>query len=156
MFKNMFKGGIDMTENYVLARRLIYALYVSDQLFISTAKELHINPTELYVLYSLDNNEFLSQKETSEKMCIPLSTVNTIVKKWEKSGLIVQSPIEGKRREMQISLTQKGKEYARECLKKIYEIHCEAMSKTLEQYPREFIDAIEFFNNCQIEKYKKD
>lgn len=152
----MFKGGVDMTENYVLAKKLIYALYVSDQLFISKAKELHINPTEIYLLYILDNNNSFSQKETSEKMCIPLSTVNTIVKKWEKSGLIVQSPIEGKRREMKISLTQKGKEYARECLEEIYKIHCDAMEKTLERYPREFIDAIEFFNNCQIEMYKKD
>ncbi len=138
-----------MKKEDMLSRRLLYALYGIDEIFVKRAKEMHINNTEISILFVLDNESSFSQKDLSEQMCIPLTTINTIIKKWEKDGIVTQVPIEGKRREMQIILTEKGQLYAEECLGCIYDSQAEAMKLTIERYPEEFVAALEYYSDCQ-------
>lgn len=143
-----------MKEERKLARRLMYAIYGADEVFILKDRGMHINYAELSIMYVLDGDMPCSQKEIAEKMFIPLTTVNTIIKRWEKEGILIQIPIEGKRREMQIVLTDKGKEYAEQYLSFIYKAEEQAIKKTLEKYSAEFIDALECYGECLYESFK--
>ena len=55
---------------------------------------------------------------------------------------------------MQITLTDKGKEYAEQYLNFIYKAEEQAVKKTLEKYSAEFIDALEYYGECLHESFK--
>lgn len=95
-------------------------------------------------MHALDEGASYSQKEIAAEWLIPKTTINTITKRWEKEGLQIQTPIPGKRREMQLTSIDAGKEYAESFLSLIYEAE-EALRETLERYSDEFIEAIEYF-----------
>ena len=60
----------------------------------------------------------------------------------EKKGLVSLSPIPGKRREMNILLTDAGQKLADSVLDKIIEMENAAMKETVEEFSPEFIRAI--------------
>lgn len=96
-------------------------------------------------MYVLDDGKPHSQREISQEWMIPKTSVNTIVKRWEKDGLVIFAHIPGKRREMNIMLTEAGKEYAKQFLSFLYSAEDKALQKTIEKYSDEFIEVIEFF-----------
>ena len=63
-----------------------------------------------------------SQKEICDSWDLPRSTVNTIMKELEVGGYIELSQIKGEKRELNVSLTDKGQKYAEELLAELYEI----------------------------------
>lgn len=137
-----------MSSERDLAHRLMYAFYSVDQFFVAKGKEEKINYAELCLLYGLNDCAVVSQKELAELLYVPATTINTIVKAWEKQGLLVQVPVEGKRREKHLVLTEAGKQYARDHLDFIYQIEEKAMKMTLERYSNDFIDALEYYGSC--------
>ncbi len=78
------------------------------------------SPNLLWILYALNDGEGHSQKEICEEWAIPRSTANTIIKDLESKNYLVLSQIKGKRRELSVSLTPRGKEYADEILSDLY------------------------------------
>ncbi|MCR4818807.1 MAG: MarR family transcriptional regulator [Fretibacterium sp.] len=106
-------------------------------------------------MYALDDGEPHSQKEISRQWLITRQTVNTITKRWEKEGLLVQKPIPGRRREMQILLTKAGRKYAEEFLAFIYQAEEKAIQKTIERYSGEFIEAIGYFAQALKEAFSE-
>lgn len=145
-----------MRDHHEMARRLTYALYSADEIFYLLAKKNGQNYTEIGLMYVLDHETPLSQKDLAEQLCFPATTVNTIIKNWEKEGMVVQVPVEGKRREKHILLTDKGKQSAKELLDLIYQAEEDAMKKTLERYSVEFIDALEYYGNCLSENFREN
>ena len=87
-----------MSEDRKLARRLMYAIYGADEVFILKDRGMHINYAELSIMYVLDGDTPCSQKEIAEQMFIPLTTVNTIFAHKEAEQLI-QLLNAGKKRE---------------------------------------------------------
>ena len=79
------------------------------------------SPNLLWILYALNDGERHRQKRISEEWAIPRSTANTIVKELESKGYVALSPIEGERRELLLSLTPGGKEYADGILSDLYQ-----------------------------------
>ncbi len=91
------------------ARRLALALYNIDVVYLTNEKSKQLSDAELCLMYALDDGEPHSQKDISTQWLVPKTTINTITKRWEKEGLLIQTPIPGRRREMQIILTNAGK-----------------------------------------------
>lgn len=137
-------------------RRLNLALYNIDLAYLISERKKHISDSELCLMYALDDGEPHSQKGISEQWLIPKQTINTITKRWESEGLLVQTPIPGKRREMQITLTDSGKKYAKDFLSFVYEAEETALQKTTERYSDSFIDAIEYFGQSLKDAFRKD
>ena len=129
----------------VTAKRLILALYNIDEVYYASEKKRRLSDAELCILYALDDGQPHSQKEICEKWLVPKTTVNTITKKWESQGLLTLAAISGKRREMQITLTDSGKAFSKEILDFIYRAEDTALTKTLDKYSDTFIDALEYF-----------
>lgn len=145
-----------------LSKRLLYAIYnIKD---LNNFKELNMNMSRLGMLYMISNETNCSQKLMSEKLGIPVTTVNTIIKKWEQDKLIelVQSIINKK--EMNILLTDKGKNYVQNIMNIIDEVEEEAIKTTIAKYTENFVDAIEYYaqtkkdllNKRMAEQYETD
>jgi len=127
------------------AKRLILALYNIDEIYYTSEKKRRLSDAELCILYALDDGQPHSQKEICDKWLVPKTTINTITKKWESQGLLTLAAISGKRREMQITLTDSGKAFSKEILDFIYRSEDTALAKTLDKYSDAFIDALEYF-----------
>ena len=81
-------------------------------------------------------------------MGVPKTTINSTIKKCETARYHTLLPIPGKRREMQICLTEDGRAHAKQLLSPIYQAENRAMEETLKCYPAEFVDAIIYYNKC--------
>lgn len=138
------------------ARRLILALYNIDEVYYLNEGQKKISDAELSVMYALDDGKPHSQREISQEWLVPKTSVNTIVKRWEKEGLLTQTPIPGKRREMHIMLTDAGREYAKDFMSFLYKAEDKALKKTLDKYSEEFIEAIEYFGESLKEAFSEE
>lgn len=138
------------------ARRLILALYNIDEVYYLNEGQKKISDAELSVMYALDDGKPHSQREISQEWLVPKTSVNTIVKRWEKEGLLTQTPIPGKRREMHIMLTDAGREYAKDFMNFLYKAEDKALKKTLDKYSEEFIEAIEYFGESLKESFAEE
>jgi len=139
-----------------VARRLILALYNIDEVYYLNEGRKKISDAELSVMYALDDGKPHSQREISQEWLVPKTTVNTIVKRWEKEGLLTQTPIQGKRREMNIMLTDAGREYAKSFMSFLYKAEDKALKKTLDKYSDEFIEVIEYFGESLKEAFEEE
>lgn len=135
-----------MDQFRMTARRLIIALANADISYMLSQKISSVSEAELYMMYALDDNEPHSQKEIAEQWLIPRTTVNAVTKRWVNEGLLTKTPIPGKRREMVISFTEAGREYAKKFLAFLYRAENKAIAETLEHYSDDFIDTLEYFS----------
>lgn len=138
------------------ARRLIRALNNIDEVYYLNEGKRKLSDAELTVMYVLDDGKPHSQREISQEWMVPKTSVNTIVKRWEKEGLITMVPIPGKRREMHVKLTEAGKIHARSVLSFLYRAEEKALEKTIETYSEEFIEVIEFFGQRLKEAFDEE
>jgi len=138
------------------AKRLTLALYNIDEVYYASEKKKRLSDAELCVMYALDDGKPHSQKEICEEWLVPKTTVNTITKKWELQGFLTLTPIPGKRREMQITLTEAGKLYAKEFMSFIYRAEDKALNKTLDKYSDTFIEALEYFGASLKEAFEEE
>ena len=99
-------------------------------------------------MYTLDDGQPHSQKQICDEWGFPKTTLNSVIKKCEKEGYLTLLPIPGKRREMNICLTENGKAHAKQLLDNFYQAENSAMAETLNCYSEEFIDAIRYYNKC--------
>jgi len=139
-----------------IARRLILALYSIDEVYYLNEGRKKISDAELSVMYAMDDGKPHSQREISQEWLVPKTTVNTIVKRWEKEGLLTQTAIPGKRREMNIMLTDAGREYAKSFMSFLYKAEDKALKKTLDKYSDEFIEVIEYFGESLKEAFEEE
>ena len=98
------------------------AMYHVDSFYDDYAKQISIPTTLLWVLYALNDGNAHTQIEICKDWELPRTTVNTVVKEIERNGYIDLVPIKGKKREMNIVLTNLGKAYAEDVLSELYEI----------------------------------
>ena len=137
------------------AKRITRAVFNMEKAY-SLQKKSRVLEAELCLMYALDDGQPHSQKEISDKWLLPRTTMNTITKRWEREGFLTLIPIRGKRREMQIVLTDAGKQHAKNVLAVVYRAEDRALAKTLERYPDQFIEALEYFMVCLKEAFKEE
>ena len=95
-------------------------IYKIDYFYAEVAKKSGVKPNLMWILYALNDGKSHSQKEISISWDIPITTINTIVKELINDGYIDLIHIEGTRREMNIILTDSGKEYSKKVLRDVY------------------------------------
>ncbi len=96
-------------------------LYGIDGAYDKYGKNCRVgSPNLLWILYALNDGEEHSQKQICGDWAIPRSTANTIIKDLEGKKLVELSQIKGERRELLVSLTPSGKEFADGILSDLY------------------------------------
>ena len=136
-------------------KRLTLALCSIDKTYYLSEKKKRLSDAELCIMYALDDGKPHSQKEIAEEWLVPKTTINTITKRWEAEGLLVQASVPGKRREMQITLTEAGKAYAKGFLSFIYKAEDTALQKTLNRYSDTFVETLEYFGRSLMEAFEE-
>ena len=118
--------------------RLGKLVYQIDGVYDAYVKGLKLgSPNLLWILYALNDGKRHSQKQICGDWAIPRSTANTIIKDLESKNYIVLSQIKGERRELLVSLTSRGKEFADGILSDLYKREKEIYSEF--ENPEEFI-----------------
>lgn len=97
-------------------------IYKIDYFYAEVAKKSGVKPNLMWILYALNDGKSHSQKEISISWDIPITTINTIVKELIDDGYVELIHIPGKRREMNIILTDKGKAYSKNILNDVYKM----------------------------------
>ncbi len=138
-----------------LMRKFVISLNNIDEVYCSDTLKIGVKESMLWLLYALDDGEAHSQRDICEKWALPKTTLNTTIKQAEKEGYLTLSPIQGKRRELTICLTEQGKAYARQVLKPIYAAEDQAMEETMERFSVELVDALEYFSGCMKSALEK-
>lgn len=105
------------------------SLYHIDAAYNKIAKRENVSPTLLWIMYAINDDGYHTQREICEDWDLPKSTVNTIIISLKDEGYLDLIPIKGKKREMQISLTESGKEYANKITKDVYNLEAKIYSK---------------------------
>ena len=120
---------------YVCSNRL-------DGLYYLAARHLGVNENTFSLLYSLADGRPRSQKQLSEELLIPKTTVNTVVKECIQAGYFQLVPA-ARGKEKEVTLTEQGRAYAQRILQPIYNAEEQAMARTLEQFSPDFLLAVE-------------
>ena len=113
-----------------------------DGLYYVAARRLGVNENTLVVFYSLADGVPRSQKQLSQELLIPKTTINTVVQEQIRAGH-VQLVRGTHSKEKEIVLTAQGRDYARQLLRPLYAAEQQAMEQTLEQFSPEFLQAVE-------------
>jgi len=135
------------------SRRLTNAIIKIDNIEYAIDSDNTVSNSELCLMYALDDEIPHSQKQIAQQWGISRTTLNTIVKKWEREGLLVLNKISGKRCEKEICLTEKGSQKAKNVLKINYAAEDGALQKTIEKYSDTFIEALEYYAEALEAEY---
>lgn len=125
------------------AFRIVKAMNRFDRAYMKNPGYTTKNGYQLILLYALEDGIPRTQKDISEECLIPRTTVNSIVKKYEKEGYIELKHVAGTRREMEICLTESGKQYAKATLSVVHQAEQKAFSETFKEFSPDFVDAYE-------------
>lgn len=140
-----------------LARRLTHALNRIDAAYYIDEQGDGITDNAICVMYALDDGERHTQAEICREWLIPKTTLNSLVKRWEKDGLLVQEPSKEDKRERTLRFTAAGHEFAQKYLHRIYLAENAAMERVLSEYGTGFIEAMEQYSReLEAEFTKKD
>ena len=115
------------------AKRIALSIFNMEKAYFLQRRPKRVLEAELFLMYALEDGEPHSQKDIAENWLIPRTTVNTITKRWERAGYLTLVPIRGQKREMQIVLTDSGKQYAKDILADVHFAEDKALKKTLER-----------------------
>ena len=144
-----------MEAEKLRVRRLIKALFKIDEVYFKSEQNLNLTGSELCLLYALDDGEPKSQRQISEEWMISKTTLNTIVKKWERQGLLQLSKVPGTRRELALSLTEEGRTFAARYNEPVYRVETAALARTVARYGESFIEAIEEFGLALQDEFER-
>lgn len=137
-------------------RQFMLAITKLEKTYEARSSKFGSQSSEFWLMYTLNDGEPLSQKQICDEWGFPKTTINSVIKKCETVGYLTLLPIPGKRREMQICLTEDGEAYAKQLLDFFYQAENRAMKETLKCYSAEFIDAVKYYNKCLETEFNRE
>ncbi|HIT27692.1 MAG TPA: MarR family transcriptional regulator [Candidatus Faecousia gallistercoris] len=143
-----------MEKTLAEIRRLMLATTKIDGAYYLFSRRLGIKENVLVLLYALDDGKPHSQKQICEDWLVPKTTINTNVKELVRAGYVMLYPGAGTREKI-IGLTDAGKAYTEQIMRRVYEAEQAAMKRTLQQFSPQFVDAIDFFADCLHDEFQQ-
>ena len=143
-----------MEKTLAEIRRLMLATTKIDGAYYLFSRRLGIKENVLVLIYALDDGKPHSQKQMCEDWLVPKTTINTNVKELVRAGYVMLYPGAGTREKI-IGLTDAGKAYTEQIMRRVYEAEQAAMKRTLQQFSPQFVDAIDFFADCLHNEFQQ-
>ncbi|MCO6319790.1 MarR family transcriptional regulator [Staphylococcus epidermidis] len=101
-------------ENSYLSKQLCFLFYVSSKEIIKKytdyLKEYGLTYTGYIVLMAIEDDEKLNIKKLGERVFLDSGTLTQLLKKLEKKNYVIRTREEQDERNLQISLTERGKD----------------------------------------------
>lgn len=126
-------------------RRIFTAMNLIDGLYDVGAKWNGVKTNTLYLLYALGDGEPHTQKSICDDWLIPRTTLNTIIKECRADGYVILEPVPGRKRDLYIRLTERGKKFESEVLAPVYEAEQMAINQMMQERGLAFISDLERF-----------
>lgn len=136
-------------------RRMVKALCTLDGTYGHMSKASGIKVNLFWLLYVLDDGAFHTQKQICDDWLFSKTTINTLTKECETAGYITLQAIPGKKRELQICLTNAGRAYAKQVMQSVYAIEKKALAAALKKCSPSFIRDFEVFTGELQVAFKK-
>ena len=121
-------------------------IYRIDNHYANFAKQENVKSNLLWIMYALSDNKPHTQKDISMEWDLPLTTINTIVKDLENQGLVELIKIDGKKREMNVTLTKTGQKFSNKLLKRLFDLEQQVFKK-VEKDADDMISKLKIFEN---------
>ena len=144
-----------MKSDRALLDRFYVCTNKMDGLYYLAARALGVKENAFALLYTLDGEGPRSQKQLSQELLIPKTTVNTIVKEYMDLGYLVLVP-HGHSREKAVALTPAGREYAQTVLRPVYRAEEHALARTLERFSPQFVEAVEALTGYLAQMFQEE
>lgn len=117
--------------------------YRIDNLFDRYAKSIGLNFSTMLVLgFIYESEESYTQKDLCEKLELSKQFVNTIITSFWKQGYVELKEAKDRRRK-ELSLTEKGKEYAEGILRSVRDAETKAWECFTDEEAIAFVNAME-------------
>ena len=101
-------------ENSYLSKQLCFLFYVSSKeikkKYTDYLKEYGLTYTGYIVLMAIEDDEKLNIKKLGERVFLDSGTLTPLLKKLEKKNYVIRTREEQDERNLQISLTERGKD----------------------------------------------
>lgn len=137
------------------SRRISKATCAIDGSYAMLSKKLGIKGNLLWLLYALDDGDLHSQKQICQEWLFPKTTINTLTKECQAEGYVTLHTIPGRKRELHVRITEKGRQYTRRMLWAVYAAEDEALERTLQTCPPEFISYLETYTQNLKHAFEK-
>ena len=126
-------------------REIITLVNTIEGLYDLGAKWRGVKANTLYLLYAIADEKIHTQKSLQKDWLFPRTTLNTIIKECQANGYISLKPITGAKRELQISLTPAGLDFANQILEPIHVAEEKAIEMTLNECSDQLIKDLQIF-----------
>lgn len=127
-------------ETYEFMKRTGERANRINRLYADWAKSKGVSYNVMAVLYTAYHNDKCSQKYVCEEWSVPKQTVNTTCRDLMAKGIIEQVQSTGDKREICISLTEKGKAFANPLVGELLAIETRILSRMGQDRIKEFFD----------------
>lgn len=131
----------------------------TNALYTQWCSENNVNYYRYLILYVLDDNESITQKQISDSTGLSRQTVSSVIRSLKAEGIITLHSATKDRREKYIRMTDEGKFYAVNVLKKLYEIESRVFDMIGEERIKQMLDEVSLFNTVfekEAEKMKNE
>ena len=115
----------------------------------------NINYYTLFVLYALDGQQPVTQKQVCACTGLSKQTVNSVIRSLKNQGYLALPPAAGDRREKQVGLTEKGLAYSQELLAPLHALEERVFELMGEDRVRQMVDAVTLFNTIFEKEMKR-
>lgn len=132
-------------ETYDFMRNLGERVNKVNALYYKWAKLNGMTYNRLAVLYVAYKNDLCSQKHICLEWTLPKQTVNTTCKELQQESYILQIKNENNKREICISLTEKGRKFAKPIVEKLLAIESKVIGHIGSENAKEFLRLFNLF-----------
>ncbi len=125
-------------------------------LYSSWAASKNINYYLLFVLYALEGEKAMTQKEICICTGLTKQTVNSVIRSLKEDGYVELAPGIEDRREKQVTLTDKGIVYSNELTAPLRELERRVLQIMGSDRVEQMVDNIALFNTVLEKEMRKD
>lgn len=136
-------------------RKLWEAWGQANALYHFWAASQEINYYLLFVLYALDGESVMTQKNICDCTGLSKQTVNSVIRTLKKEGYITLSPGSEDRREKRVALTEQGLAYSHDFLAPLHELERTVLHIMGNARVQQMIEAITLFNTVFEKEMEK-
>jgi DNA-binding MarR family transcriptional regulator len=118
-------------------------------------KEKNLHPGQMPLLGNLWKEEGQSQRALASKLGIKPSTINVMIGRLEKNGIIYKTQDPTDQRKSLVYLTEEGKNLQEDIKQKMDEVRDEVMKSFTEEEKNELVRLLNKFDTCLNEQLER-
>lgn len=131
----------------------------TNALYNEWCSQHNVNYYRCLILYVLDDNESITQKQIADCTGLSKQTVASVMKNLKAEGIITLHSESKDRREKYVKLTDEGKSYTANILNNLYKVESRVFDVIGEERIKQMLDAVSLFNTVfekEMEKMKDE